>query len=73
MAVAVAINSVYHDASMIPLCSDKRNSFWFCWMDAQGRVCVCKQGVNLSFDASVTKSRNGGILTQIWLLLVEGN
>jgi hypothetical protein len=26
MAVAVAINSVYHDASMIPLCSDKRNS-----------------------------------------------
>ena len=46
--LVVDIDSIYHDASMIPFCSDKRTLFWFRWMDFHGRICVCKQNSNLS-------------------------
>lgn len=56
--LAVGIKSIYHDASMIPLSTDKRNSLYQVLLDGcSGRVCVCKQHGNLSFDAPVIKSR----------------
>jgi len=56
--LVVDINSIYHDASMIPLCSDKRNSLYQVLLDGCSGTHLClRMGGNLSFDAPVTKSR----------------
>ena len=52
-AVAVVINSVCHDASMIPLCSDKRNSFHR--LPHAGGTCVIKLFVMIASQISKFK------------------
>jgi len=56
--LVVDMDSIYDDASMIPLCSNKRNSLYQILLDGCSGTHLCLHtGGDLSFEAPVTKSR----------------